>query len=88
MSEEPSAVKRRLQELTASGTVSSEHIDRLEAEIREQEKLLSGYQHENERLYQQMKQLQTVSKTTEERLFRDNDRLKTEVRELKYVLRI
>ena len=78
-------MQKKLNHLAESGSISTEQIERLEKEIQEQEKLLLGYQLENERLYQQMKQLQTVTKTTEDKLFRENDRLKTEVHELKYV---
>ncbi len=63
--------------------MSQEHLERLEKEITEQEKLLTGYQQENERLYQEMKKLQTISKTTEEKMFVENDRLKIELRTYK-----
>ena len=64
-------------------SVSAEQAERLEREIREQEKLLAGYQAENERLYQDIKKVQTETKATQERLFRENERLKTETRSLR-----
>ena len=77
-------VRKKLAELSAGeGGVSSEQLARLEREVQEQEKLLAGYQQENERLYQQMKKLQEVSKTTEQKMFKENDRLTTQVRSLK-----
>ena len=66
-------------------SASSEQAERLEREIRDQEKLLAGYQSENERLYQDMKKIQGETKATQERMFRENERLKTEVRSLKLV---
>ncbi len=61
----------------------AKQAERLEKEIREQEKLLAGYQAENERLYQDLKKIQLDTKAMQQKMFRDNERLKTEVRSLR-----
>ena len=63
--------------------ISKEQFEMMEKEIREQEKLLAGYQQENQRLYEDMKKTQSDSKATEERLFFDNQKLKTDVASLR-----
>ena len=47
----------------------------LEKDIRDQEKLLTGYQQENERLYQEIKQMQAKGKANEARMFSENQKL-------------
>ena len=76
-------VRKRIAAGGSLESASSEQAERLEKEIRDQEKLLAGYQSENERLYQDMKKIQGETKATQERMFRENERLKTEVRSLK-----
>ncbi|XP_031560338.1 centrosomal protein of 162 kDa-like isoform X2 [Actinia tenebrosa] len=63
--------------------ITEEEKKRLEKEIREQEKLMKGYQQENERLYKELKQIQAKGKTTEARMFAENQKLATEVANLK-----
>lgn len=47
----------------------------MQKEVREQEELLKGYQQENERLYKDLKQQQAKAKTTEARMFGENQKL-------------
>lgn len=54
---------------------SGEELKRLEKEVREQEQLLTGYQLENERLYKELKQMQAKEKTSEARMFSENQKL-------------
>lgn len=54
---------------------SEEELKRLEKEVREQEQLLTGYQQENERLYKELKQMQAKEKTSEARMFSENQKL-------------
>ena len=75
--------RKRIAEGGSLESASSDQAEKLEKEIREQEKLLAGYQSENERLYQEMKKIQGDTKSTHERMFRENERLKTEVRSLR-----
>jgi len=62
---------------------SEEELAKLEKEVREQEKLLSGYQLENERLYKELKQMQAREKANEARMFSENQRLASELANLK-----
>lgn len=48
--------------------------------------LLSIYKKENERLYNQVKDLQEENKKNEERMFKENQSLFSELASLKYVL--
>jgi len=54
-------------------------VIQLQAEMRQQETLIVGYQTENERIYEEMKQLRLAGRATEERMFRDNVKLKSEL---------
>ncbi|CAI9575979.1 unnamed protein product [Staurois parvus] len=51
----------------------------IKQEIEEQETLLKGYQQENERLYQQVKELQLKNKENEEHMFKENQALKADI---------
>lgn len=62
---------------------SEEELAKLEKEVREQEQLLAGYQLENERLYKEMKQMQAKEKTNEARMFCENQKLASELANLK-----
>lgn len=62
---------------------SEEELAKLEKEVREQEQLLSGYQLENERLYKELKQMQAREKANEARMFSENQRLASELANLK-----
>lgn len=63
--------------------LSSEELAELQKELSEQQVLLSGYQTENERLYNEMKQLKATYKVTEDRMFRENQKLLMELSNLK-----
>ncbi|XP_074166482.1 centrosomal protein of 162 kDa isoform X3 [Sminthopsis crassicaudata] len=65
------------------GPMSEEKVKQIQKEIQEQETLLQGYQQENERLYKQVKELQVQNKKNEERLFKENQCLLTELASLK-----
>ncbi|XP_044532255.1 centrosomal protein of 162 kDa [Gracilinanus agilis] len=67
----------------AASLISEEKIKKIQKEIQEQETLLQGYQQENERLYKQVKELQIQNKKNEERLFKENQCLLTELASLK-----
>lgn len=58
-------------------------IARLEGEIQSQEKLISGYQLENERLYKDMKQTDSLHKSTYERLYQENHKQASELAQLR-----
>ncbi|KAM4694305.1 centrosomal protein of 162 kDa [Discoglossus pictus] len=56
--------------------LTDEKLQQIQKEVLEQETLLHGYQQENERLYQQVKELQVKNKQNEERMFQENLSLK------------
>ena len=55
--------------------MSDEELRKLEKEIRDQDQLLTGYQQENERLYDDLKQAQVKAKTAESQMFKENQKL-------------
>ncbi|XP_045428718.1 centrosomal protein of 162 kDa isoform X2 [Pipistrellus kuhlii] len=63
--------------------VTEEKLKQIQKEIQEQETLLQGYQQENERLYNQVKDLQEQNKKNEERMFKENQSLFNELATLK-----
>ncbi|KAM9666279.1 centrosomal protein of 162 kDa [Trichechus inunguis] len=63
--------------------VTEEKLKQIQKEIQEQETLLQGYQQENERLYNQVKALQEQNKKNEERMFKENQSLLSELASLK-----
>ncbi|XP_036173217.1 centrosomal protein of 162 kDa isoform X2 [Myotis myotis] len=63
--------------------VTEEKLKQIQKEIQEQETLLQGYQQENERLYNQVKDLQEQNKKNEERMFKENQSLFSELASLK-----
>ncbi|ELW70114.1 Protein QN1 like protein [Tupaia chinensis] len=63
--------------------VTEEKLKQIQKEIQEQETLLQGYQQENERLYNQVKDLQEQNKKNEERMFKENQNLISELATLK-----
>ncbi|KAK5922919.1 hypothetical protein CgunFtcFv8_020143 [Champsocephalus gunnari] len=65
--------KRRRAE--ASDSASGEKLQQLDREVKEQETLIKGYQQENEKLYLQTKAQQAQSKSNEEAMFNENQRL-------------
>nr|XP_025045582.1 centrosomal protein of 162 kDa isoform X6 [Pelodiscus sinensis] len=76
--EELSKEKKWLH-LETTDAVSEEKLKQIQKEIQEQENLLQGYQQENERLYKQMKALQLQNKKNEERMFKENQHLTSEL---------
>ncbi|XP_072264694.1 centrosomal protein of 162 kDa isoform X2 [Pyxicephalus adspersus] len=62
---------------------TEEKLQKIRQEIEEQEMLLKGYQQENERLYQQVKDLQLKNKENEERMFKENQTLKADLNALR-----
>ncbi|KAJ0000572.1 hypothetical protein NQD34_012414, partial [Periophthalmus magnuspinnatus] len=54
-------------------------LQQMDKEMREQETLIQGYQQENERLYQQMKFQQARNKATEDAMFKENQKLLSEL---------
>ncbi|KAK3091654.1 hypothetical protein FSP39_021588 [Pinctada imbricata] len=63
--------------------LSKEQAEKLQKELREQETLIGGYQQENKRLYDQLKNIQKQSKQTEERMFNENQKLIIEISNLR-----
>ncbi|KAM8777852.1 centrosomal protein of 162 kDa [Rhynchonycteris naso] len=63
--------------------VTEEKLKQIQKEIQEQETLLQGYQQENEKLYNQVKDLQEQNKKNEERMFKENQSLFSELASLK-----
>ncbi|KAM7173406.1 centrosomal protein of 162 kDa isoform 2-T5 [Macrochelys suwanniensis] len=76
--EELSKEKKWLH-LGATEAVTEEKLKQIQKEIQDQEYLLHGYQEENERLYTQMKELQIQNKKNEERMFKENQHLTSEL---------
>uniref|UniRef100_A0A8D0DVS9 Centrosomal protein of 162 kDa n=1 Tax=Salvator merianae TaxID=96440 RepID=A0A8D0DVS9_SALMN len=58
---------------------NGEMLKEIQKEVENQETLLQGYQQENERLYKQVKELQMNNKKNEENMFKENQRLMTEL---------
>ncbi|XP_041336360.1 centrosomal protein of 162 kDa isoform X1 [Pyrgilauda ruficollis] len=63
--------------------ITEEKLAQIQKEIEDQEVIIQGYQQENERLYKQMKELQIQNKKNEERMFKENQCLKTELIQLR-----
>ncbi|NWY38479.1 CE162 protein, partial [Sylvia atricapilla] len=78
---------RNMEEMTqekrwthaAAIPVTEEKLAQIQKEIEDQEVIIQGYQQENERLYKQMKELQIENKKNEERMFKENQCLKSEL---------
>ncbi|XP_029399390.1 centrosomal protein of 162 kDa [Mus pahari] len=81
--EETSRKQRWLQLGETSDPLTGEKLKQIQKEIQEQETLLQGYQQENERLYNQVKDLQEQNKKNEERMFKENQNLFSELASLK-----
>uniref|UniRef100_A0A8D0GM61 Centrosomal protein of 162 kDa n=1 Tax=Sphenodon punctatus TaxID=8508 RepID=A0A8D0GM61_SPHPU len=69
--------------LEESAAVPHETLKEIQKELQNQETLLQGYQLENERLYKQVKDLQLQNKKNEERMFKENQSLRTKLTSLK-----
>ncbi|NXU55754.1 CE162 protein, partial [Turnix velox] len=76
--EEQSQEKRWIH-YTATVPVTEEKLAQIKKEIEDQEVIIQGYQQENERLYKQMKELQIQNKKNEERMFKENQCLMSEL---------
>ncbi|XP_027459941.1 centrosomal protein of 162 kDa isoform X4 [Zalophus californianus] len=81
--EETNKKQRWLHFGETADTVTEEKLKQIQKEIQEQETLLQGYQQENERLYNQVKDLQEQNKKNEERMFKENQSLFSELASLK-----
>ncbi|XP_037700194.1 centrosomal protein of 162 kDa isoform X2 [Choloepus didactylus] len=81
--EETNKKQRLLQFGETTDPVTEEKLKQIQKEIQEQETLLQGYQQENERLYNQVKDLQEQNKKNEERMFKENQSLLSELASLK-----
>ncbi|XP_071998120.1 centrosomal protein of 162 kDa isoform X3 [Engystomops pustulosus] len=75
--------KRNLLFGDQSIPVTEDKIQQIKQEILEQETLLKGYHQENERLYNQVKELQQKNRQNEEQMFRENQALKAELRSVR-----
>ncbi|NXP06067.1 CE162 protein, partial [Thinocorus orbignyianus] len=64
---------------TGTVPVTEEKLVQIKKEIEDQEVIIQGYQQENERLYKQMKELQIQNKKNEERMFKENQSLMSEL---------
>ncbi|XP_047590022.1 centrosomal protein of 162 kDa isoform X2 [Lutra lutra] len=81
--EETNKKQRWLHFGETTDPVTEEKLKEIQKEIQEQETLLQGYQQENERLYNQVKDLQEQNKKNEERMFKENQNLFSELASLK-----
>ncbi|XP_069344429.1 centrosomal protein of 162 kDa [Eulemur rufifrons] len=81
--EETNKKQRWLHIGETTDPVTGEKLKQIQKEIQEQETLLQGYQQENERLYYQVKDLQEQNKKNEERMFKENQSLFSELASLK-----
>ncbi|XP_076004678.1 centrosomal protein of 162 kDa [Genypterus blacodes] len=61
--------------MESAASVSEEKLHLINKEIQEQNVLIRGYQQENEKLCQEMKNLKAQSKASEEAMFQENQRL-------------
>ncbi|KAJ7417786.1 centrosomal protein of 162 kDa isoform X4 [Pitangus sulphuratus] len=80
---EEMAQEKRWTHHTATIPVTQEKLTQIQKEIEDQELIIQGYQQENERLYKQMKDLQIQNKKNEERMFKENQCLMSELRDLR-----
>ncbi|KFO94684.1 hypothetical protein N320_12735, partial [Buceros rhinoceros silvestris] len=71
--------EKRWTHHTAAVPVTEEKLAQIQKEIEDQEVIIQGYQQENERLYKQMKELQIQNKKNEERMFKENQCLMSEL---------
>ncbi|NWV19514.1 CE162 protein, partial [Origma solitaria] len=75
--------EKRWTHHAATIPVTEEKLAQIQKEIEDQEVIIQGYQQENERLYKQMKELQIQNKKNEERMFKENQCLRSELRDLR-----
>ncbi|KAJ8315560.1 hypothetical protein KUTeg_007710 [Tegillarca granosa] len=77
-----SVLKKKLGDGGLSN-MSSEQLEKLEKEMKEQETLLAGYQQENKRLYDELKNVTKQTKQTESRMFKENQKMAIDIANLK-----
>ncbi|XP_070189405.1 centrosomal protein of 162 kDa-like [Littorina saxatilis] len=65
---------------------SREQVARLEKECKEQEELLARFQSENKRLYEEIRSKEKAGKSTEEAMFKENQRLSAELNSVRSLL--
>lgn len=70
---------------TSDEPVSQDRLVRLEKDCKEQEELLVRFQAENKRLYEEIRCKEKAAKATEEAMFKENQRLTTEITSLRYL---
>ncbi|NWV11473.1 CE162 protein, partial [Ptilonorhynchus violaceus] len=75
--------EKRWTHHAATIPVTEEKLAQIQKEIEDQEVIIQGYQQENERLYKQMKELQIQNKKNEERMFKENQCLMSELIDLR-----
>ncbi|XP_015206343.2 centrosomal protein of 162 kDa isoform X2 [Lepisosteus oculatus] len=71
--------KKNLIFAGATDPVTEDKLKLIEKELKEQEILIQGYHRENEKLYRQVKELQNQNKLNEDKMFKENQRLMTEL---------
>ncbi|XP_010177829.1 PREDICTED: centrosomal protein of 162 kDa [Mesitornis unicolor] len=71
--------EKRWTHHTAAVPVTEEKLTQIQKEIEHREVIIQGYQKENERLYKQTKELQIQNKKNEERMFKENQSLMSEL---------
>ncbi|KAH9519419.1 hypothetical protein Btru_075490 [Bulinus truncatus] len=85
---ESNAIKHAGDSSSNNGETRESKETRLEREIKEQENLLAGYQAENKRLYEEIKNIQKQAKATESSMFKENQRLTLELSNVKQELEL
>ncbi|NXG41817.1 CE162 protein, partial [Psilopogon haemacephalus] len=75
--------EKRWAQPTAAAPLPEDRLAQIQKEVEDQEVIIRGYQQENERLYKQMKELQTQNKRNEERMFKENQCLMSELRAIR-----
>ncbi|WAR06759.1 CE162-like protein [Mya arenaria] len=76
-------VKRRVLAGEPLEGLDKDQLEGLQKEVKEQETLIAGYQQENKRLYNEMKNLRQQSKQLEDQMFQENQKLLTEAANLR-----
>ncbi|XP_069138215.1 centrosomal protein of 162 kDa-like isoform X2 [Argopecten irradians] len=76
-----SEIQKRLTD--RKGEISPDQMEKLDREIQEQEKLIAGYQQENKRLYEELKDQKKQVKVTEDRMFTENQKMAAEITNLR-----
>ena len=85
-----SVMEKRLSALAAvkpsdEDSSAKQHLAQLEDDIRQQDRILAGYEKDNEQLHGEVRQLRASNKANEERMFHENQKLKTQLVNLQSV---